>query len=255
MSVRLDREMAGALLSIFVPVSGGFVYLSRCHPCACLEKTVDPNKSCSFPFPLPPQFPSNAVSPVPRQLAWGSAGSTAEWNSAPSPPLSLFLMDYFSGTWKSQLSSLQSTTGHCQHVSGAGTKGGRWRQEGPTCAPHFNQCMLPRHCACGAWSSDPLTWCTARTGSFKCLQEAAVGIVCQEINQIPTFCLRSSSCHPLSPHEMHLDQATAGSFGDRQPKEPWEAPGSLSWGAGGWQHRLLWGQIVSGYLLNYAICH
>lgn len=85
-----------------------------------------------------------------------------------------------------------------KHV-GAGTRGGKWRQGGPICVPHFNQSVLPRHCGLGAWSSNPLTWYRAGTRSVKYLQEAAVGTVSQEINQLPPFHLRSTSCHPLSP--------------------------------------------------------
>lgn len=114
----------------------------------------------------------------------------------------------------------------------ASTRGGKGRQEGS----HVSH--------------------TSGTRSCKCLQEAAVGIVCQETNQLPPFYLRSSWCHPSSPHEVgeqFLDQ-TSRVCGDRQPhpKEPWAA---LPEGLQDVSTRCLWGQTASGYLLNYATCH
>lgn len=115
----------------------------------------------------------------------------------------------------------------------ASTRGGKWRQEGS----HVSH--------------------TSGTRSCKCLQEAAVGIVCQETNQLPPFYLRSSWCHPSSPHEMGeqlLDQ-TSRVCGDRQPhpKEPWGALGSPSWGAAGCQHTLPMG--ADSLRLLVELCH
>lgn len=115
MGVGLDREMAGALLSIFVLVA------------LCISGDVTRDTLTRLLIPTNPALSTTlsllSSSPMLCPLflgSWLEASLGAEWNSAPLPILSLFLMDYFSGTSKSQLSFLQNTTGHCQRVSGLG---------------------------------------------------------------------------------------------------------------------------------------
>lgn len=93
--VGLDRETAGALLSIFVPVCRWLCASQEMSLMFMSWHLLIPANPGLSAYPLPPQFLPSAVSPVPRHLAWGFAGSTAEWNSAPSLPPSLFSYGLF----------------------------------------------------------------------------------------------------------------------------------------------------------------
>lgn len=163
--VGLDRETAGALLSIFVPVCRWL--------CASQEMSLM-FMSWHLLIPANPGLSASlsllSSSPVLCPLflgTWLEALLGAQLNGI----LHLhslhhfFLMDCFSGTSESQLSFLQSTTGHCQHVSG----------------PEIWFCWSL------AWSSDPLIWGRAGTRSFECLQEAAAGIVLSRNKPTSTF--------------------------------------------------------------------